>query len=126
MLKKNLNALRENMAVKFSNEEYGSQIKNWKLPFNHQVSYKHQSRGFVNTYRACEKLGMPFNPGNLNAEIGGHIEIFKHQADLYEFARRLRDAQTLKREAILPTENGGYKLELAINEVVGFSSRLDT
>lgn len=37
---------------------------------------------------------------------------------MYEFTRRLRDAQLLRREAILPTENGGYKLQLAINEVI--------
>ena len=37
---------------------------------------------------------------------------------MYDFAVRLRDAQRLRREAILPTENGGYKLELAIKEVI--------
>ena len=38
--------------------------------------------------------------------------------DLFEFTTRLRDAQKLRREAILPTDNGGYNLELAINEVI--------
>jgi hypothetical protein len=46
------------------------------------------------------------------------VRLYKAQEQLYAFARRLKEAQLLKREAILPTENGGYKLQLAINEII--------
>lgn len=39
---------------------------------------------------------------------------------------KLRDAQTIKREALLQLDNGTYQQKLAIDEMVGFNSRLDT
>ena len=38
--------------------------------------------------------------------------------DLFEFATRLRDAQKLRKEGILLTDNGGFNMELTINEVI--------
>ena len=63
-------------------------------------------------------MGGPFNSQKLNQTLGGNIRLYSNQEELYEFTRRLRDAQLLRREAILPTENGGYQLQLAINEVI--------
>ena len=60
----------------------------------------------------------PFDAGLLSQAIGGNVRLYNSQIELFEFTKRLRDAQLLRREAILPTENGGYKLELAINEVI--------
>ncbi len=50
--------------------------------------------------------------------MGGNVRLYNNQMELCEFTKRLRDAQKLRREAILPTDNGGYNLELAINEVI--------
>lgn len=65
---------------------------------------------FANTYKACRKLGGPFDQTALFQAIGGNVRLYKTQYELFAFSKRLREAQQLKREAILPTENGGYNL----------------
>lgn len=105
MLKKQINWLRNVML-----DTYEDGIKNWCLPLNHTIGTRHRSNHeeFANANKACRRLGGPFNAAKLNEVIGGNVRIYSNQEELYEFTRRLRDAQLLRREAILPTENGGY------------------
>lgn len=121
MLHKQMSWLRKLMRDTF---EEG--IHNWRLPLNHCIpvnsagmsAWGEPSLEFVNVQKGCRRLGGPFDASALYSAIGGNIRLYKAQEKLYEFTRRLQEAQRFKREAILPTEGGGYKLQLAINEVL--------
>ena len=101
-------------------ETFEDGIQNWCLPLNHMIGMRTRTNDveYANTSKACRRISGPFDPGMLNQAIGGNVRLYSNQEELYDFTRRLRDAQLLRREAILPTENGGYKLQLAINEVI--------
>ena len=119
MLHKQMSWLRRSMQDTFDEGN-----RNWCLPLNHFIGLgkSADSIQFANVARACHKLGGPFNPANLNHLIGGNIRLYNSQMRLYQFTRQLKDAQSIRREAILPTENGGYQLQLAINEVIRLPS----
>ena len=79
MLKKNLNALRDQMRSTFAcDQNDGYSIKNWMLPYNHLVSMTQQSQNLVKTLKACKKLETPFDASLLNEEVGGPIFLQKN------------------------------------------------
>ena len=89
-------------------ETYEDGIQNWCLPLNHTIGIRNSPDDIANVVKACRRIGGPFDSIRLSQALGGNIRLYSNQAELYEFTRRLRDAQLLRREAILPTENGGY------------------
>ena len=94
-------------------------IKNWKLPLNHFISTNSRDHvDIVKVIKGCNSIGGPFDPNLLYQAIGGNIRIYNNQYQLHQFTQRLKEAQSLRREAILPTETGGYKLQLAIDEII--------
>ena len=88
-------------------ETYEDGIRNWRLPLNHTIGLRSQHE-LANVVKACRRMGGPFDANRLSYALGGNVRLYNNQEYLYEFTRRLRDAQLLRREAILPTENGGY------------------
>jgi len=113
MLHKQMSWLRTVM-----HDTFEAGIQNWCLPLNHMITGKHSGPEYASTVRGSRRMAGPFDAGLLSHAIGGNVRLYSSQMELLEFTTRLRDAQLLRREAILPTENGGYKLELAINEVI--------
>jgi hypothetical protein len=75
----------------FASEQLASQIKNWKLPYNHLVSLSDVKRNFANTYKAA-KLAFPQDPEWLNKELGGQFMLHRHELRLYTYTKKLRDA----------------------------------
>jgi len=113
MLHKQMSWLRNVM-----HETFEGGIQNWCLPLNHMIADKRNGPEYACTVRASRQIAGPFDSTLISKAIGGNVRLYKNQMDLFEFTTRLRDAQKLRREAILPTDNGGYNLELAINEVI--------
>ena len=82
------------------------------------IADKRNGPEYACTVRASRQIAGPFDSTLISKAIGGNVRLYNDQMDLFDFTTRLRDAQKLRREAILPTDNGGYNLELAINEVI--------
>ena len=81
MLHKQMNWLRSVMHYTF---EEG--IKNWRLPLNHYIltnsshpwAGDHLNSEVANVFKACRRLGGPFDSSSLYQAIGGNVRLYKN------------------------------------------------